>query len=73
MPAVKRTQMYSSKTGKSLVATVDIGVVSATDICPVSTADICPFSTEEIYPVPTEDIAGAGRRLAAVPSSVETG
>ena len=43
------------------------------DICPVSAADICPVSTEDIYPVSTEDITAAGRRPAAVPSSVETG
>ena len=47
--------------------------VSAAVICPVSTADICPVSTEDIYPVSTEDITAAGRRPAAVASSVETG
>ena len=34
------------------------------------TADICPVSTEDIYPVSTEDITVAGRRPAAVASSV---
>ena len=56
------------------VATADICPVSAADICPVSTADICPpVSTEDIYPVSTEDETAAGRRPAAVLSSVETG
>ena len=55
-----------------LVSTADICPVSAADICPVSTADICPVSTEDIYPVSTEEITAAGRRPAAVPSSVET-
>ena len=54
-------------------ATEDICPVSAADICPVSTADICPVSTEDIYPVSTEDETAAGRRPAAVMSSVETG
>ena len=48
-------------------------VETAADICPVPTADICPVSTEDIYPVSTEDITAAGRRPAAVPSSVENG
>ncbi len=56
----------------SVLATEDICPVSAADICPVSTADICPVSTEDIYPVSTEDGAAAGRRPAAVMSSVET-
>ena len=54
-------------------STADICPVSAADICPVSTADICPVSTEHIYPVSTEDRTAAGRRPAAVLSSVETG
>ena len=53
-----------------LVSSADICPVSAADICPVSTADICPVSTEDIYPVSTEDITAAGRRPAAVTSSV---
>ena len=57
----------------SALATEDICLVSTADICPVSTADICPVSTEDIYPVSAEDRAGAGRRPAAVLSSVETG
>ena len=57
----------------SVLATEDICPVSAADICPVSTADICPVSTEDIYPVSTEDKTAAGRRPAAVRSSVETG
>ena len=57
----------------SALATEDICPVSAADICPVSTADICPVSTEDIYPVSTEDETAAGRRPAAVMSSVETG
>ena len=73
--------MYSIKAGQSPVSilyicldsTADIYPVSAADICPVSTADICPVSTEDIYPVSTEDITTAGRRPAAVVSSVETG
>ena len=56
-----------------LVSTADIYPVSAADICPVSTADTCPVSTEDIYPVSTEDITAAGRRPAAVASSVEAG
>ena len=56
-----------------LVSTADICPVSAADICPVSTADIRPVSTEDIYPVSTEDRTAAGRRPAAVMSSVETG
>ena len=56
-----------------LVSTADICPVSEADLCPVSTADICPVSTEDIYPVSTEDITAAGRRPAAVLSSVETG
>ena len=57
----------------SVLATEDICPVSAADICPVSTADIYPVSTEDIYPVSTEDGTAAGRRPAAVMSSVETG
>ena len=57
----------------SALATEDICPVSAADICPVSTADICPVSTEDIYPVSTEDETAAGRRPAAVMSSVVTG
>ena len=57
----------------SVLATEDICPVSAADMCPVSTADICPVSTEDIYPVSTEDRAAAGRRPAAVLSSIETG
>ena len=57
----------------SVLATEDICPVSAADICPVSTADICPVLTEDIYPVSTEDKTAAGRRPAAVRSSVETG
>ena len=57
----------------SALATEDICPVSAADICPVSTADICPVSSEDIYPVSTEDKTAAGRRPAAVRSSVETG
>ena len=56
----------------SVLATEDICPVPAADICPVSTADICPVSTD-IYPVSTEDEMAAGRRPAAVMSSVETG
>ena len=50
-----------------------MSVLAAENIkfCPVSTADICPVSTDDIYPVPTEDITAAGRRPAAVPSSIE--
>ena len=55
-----------------LVSTADICPGSAADICPVSTADICAVSTEAIYPVSTEDRMAAGRRPAAVMSSVET-
>ena len=57
----------------SVLATEDICPVSAADICPVSTADICPVPTEDIYPVSTADKTAAGRRPAAVMSSVETG
>ena len=57
----------------SVLATENICPVSAADICPVSSADICPVSTENIYPVSTEDGTAAGRRPAAVMSSVETG
>ena len=57
----------------SVLATENICPVSAADICPVSTADICPVSTEDIYPVSTEEGTAAGRRPAAVMSSVETG
>ena len=56
-----------------LSGTADVCPDSAADICPVSTADICPVPTEDIYPVSTEDITAAGRRPAAVASSVETG
>ena len=52
------------------VSTADICPVSAADICPVSTADICPVSTGDICPVATEDKTAAGRRPAAVRSSV---
>ena len=51
----------------------DIFLDLTADICLVSTADICPVSTEVIYPVSTGDITAAGRRPAAVVSSVETG
>ena len=47
--------------------------VSAAGICPVPTGDICPVSSESIFPVSTEDETAAGRRPAAVVSSVETG
>ena len=57
----------------SVLAIEDICPVSGADICPVSTEDICPVSTEDIYPVSTADITAAGRRPAAVLSSVETG
>ena len=57
----------------SVLATEDICPVAAADICPVLTADICPVSTEDIYPVSLEDGTAAGRRPAAVRSSVETG
>ena len=57
----------------SILATEDICPVSTADICRVSTTDICPVSTEDIYPVSTEDTTVAGRRPAAVMSSVETG
>ena len=57
----------------SVLATEAICLVSSGDIRPVSTADICPVVTEDIYPVSKEDITAAGRRLAAVPSSEETG
>ena len=81
MSAVETRQMYSIETRLCpvsiffiyLVSTADICPVSAADICPVSTADICPVSTEDIYPVSTEDLTAAGRRPAAVLSSVETG
>ena len=55
------------------VSTADICPVSAADICPVSTADMCPVSPKDIYPVSAEDMTAAGRRPAAVRSSVETG
>ena len=54
------------------LATEDICFVSA-DIRPVSAADICPVPREDIYPVSTEDGTAAGRRPAAVMSSVATG
>ena len=81
MSSAETRHMYTGKTGRCpvslfyicLVSTADICPVSAADICPVSTADICPVSTEDIYPVSTEDRAAAGRRPAAVLSSVETG
>ena len=57
----------------SVLAAEDIRPVSAAHICLVSTANICPVSTEDIYPVSTEDGTAAGRRPAAVMSSVETG
>ena len=50
-----------------------MSVLATEDICPVSTADICPVSTEDIYPISTEGITAAGRRPAAVTSSVKTG
>ena len=57
-----------------LVSTANICPASAdTDICPVSEPDICPVSKEDIYPVSTEDRTAAGRRPAAVMSSVEAG
>ena len=73
--------MSTSKTGRCpvplfyifLVAAEDICLVPSADICLVSTAGICPVSKDDIYPVSTEDITAAGRRPAAVPSSVETG
>ena len=57
----------------SVLATEDVCPFSAADICPVSAADICPASTEDLYHVSTEDRTAAGRRLAAVMSSDETG
>ena len=56
-----------------VLAAEDICLVSTADICPVSAADICPVSTADIYPDSTEDRAAAGRRPAAVMSSVEIG
>ena len=56
------------------LATEDICPVSAAGICPVSKADLCPVSSDDIYyPISTEDKTAAGRRPAAVRSSVETG
>ena len=57
----------------SVLAAEDICPVAAADICHVSTADICPGSTDDIYPVSTEHGKAAGRRPAAVMSSVEPG
>ena len=73
--------LENSETSSSCVATrrmsglaaEDICPVSAEDICPVPTADTYPVSTEDIYPVSTGDGMAAGRRPAAVMSSVETG
>ena len=53
-----------------LTRILDICLVSTADICPVLAADICPVSTEDIYPVSTGDATAAGRRPAAVMSSV---
>ena len=74
-PLVKSLRGAPAKTPHAqaepeLSGTADICPVSAADICPVSTADICPVSTEDIYPVSTGDRAAAGRRPAAVLSSV---
>ena len=65
--------METSETSTLCVETRQMSVLATEDICPVSAADICPVSTEDIYPVSTEDRAAAGRRPAAVLSSVETG
>ena len=81
MSSAETRQMSTGRTGRCpflpiyicLVSAEDICPVSVADICPVSTADICPVSTEDIYPVSTEDLTAAGRRPAAVLSSVEIG
>ena len=73
MSAVETRQMSTIETGLCPVSVPYICLVSTADICPVSAADISPVSTTNICPVSTEDITAAGRRPAAVQSSVETG
>ena len=67
----------TSETSTLCVDTRQMSGLATEAICLVSTADICPvsaaLSTEDIYPVSTEDTTAAGRRPAAVMSSVETG
>ena len=62
-----------SETSTLCAETRQMSVLATEDICPVSAADICPASTADICPVSTEDGTAAGRRPAAVMSSVETG
>ena len=65
--------METSETSTLCIETSQMSVLATEDICPVSAADICPVSTDDIYPVSTEDRRAAGRRPAAVMSSVEKG
>ena len=68
--------MSAAETGQmSAAGTRQMCALAAEDTCPVSAADVCPVSTakEDIYPVLTEDKTAAGRRPAAVMSSVEAG
>lgn len=51
MSAVGARHMYSIRAGQSLVAIVDICLVSTVDIGPVLTADTCPVPTTDIRPV----------------------
>ena len=66
-------RVETSETSALRDETKQMSVLATEDICLVSTADICPVPTADIYPVPTEDRTAAGRRAAAVMSSVETG
>ena len=81
MSAVATGQMSAAETGQMSAAETRQMSTGKTGRCPVSlfliylvsTADICPVATEDIYPVSTEDRTAAGRRPAAVLSSVGTG
>ena len=72
MSAAETRQMSAVETGQGRhpVLIQNICLVPTADICPVSAADICPVSTEDKT---KRRKTAAGRRPAAVMSSVETG
>ena len=65
--------MKPSETSTLCVDTKQMSALATEDTCLVSTADIFPALAADIYPASTEDETAAGRRPAAVMSSVETG
>ena len=71
MSAVETGQMSAAETGQMSSAETRQMSTGQTGRCPVS--PIYLSKRQDIYPVSTEDLTAAGRRPAAVSSSVETG